>query len=814
MYKCISLAVVLLMVITTTIIIVIGCGGNDNTVSPNIYTPTPATEKMAYITVRVTWPSRGEEGKFIISSGDDNGETHRMPDDAKRIEIKIKEVSSDEVIAEGGIVEPNTIMTLGIPVHVHVDNDPNTPTVFPSPADPNDANNPTLLPPIKVKITARVYDSAEGGNLISEIPPYEQIIYHHTDNPITINLGKYKIEANETKVYKCAPVKLSSKLTITDPTDPNNTPLNPNPIVGKNVQFTISEPNDANAVLDGNSILVGVTDANGVASVWYMYIDENNTNLGKKVQVNVYFLKSQNKTRSIDPNDVICSDSYITEIVDSYVLTVSANPATIFLSSNKNVEADNKRNWLELAKYAQVTPPLYTSTPRPTNTPGTPPTATPTSTPQTTSIITANLKLVIPDDTSGTGTLEPTKTPRPISEKKVTFTIVSGPGTLSSSTGLTDNNGNCSVSFSSDVEGKTIIEAVFQAVDGDPNSTYKSQCEVTTISQPSKYELHSYIWERPNYFVRVPDFKSPYIEPIKELTIHSYLAHVSQYDHSSMEGKIFRFTILSGNATLSSYSGTTPDTGVYNIKISTDDEPGPRTIEYKVECDTGEDGVSPLVVTNTVFVKDGLTFSDDFESYPVGTTIDKLKWSYKKLSDDLIAKNCITGEGISGKCVKLYSPPCYWDHEIIDVGLVGGGSLSYEIRCFIKNGTENTFEIPHMPWNGYFVRGYVNNIEYRYDKNEIYSGWDFSGTYLGTYGHGWESVRIQKVRLPGGFNAIKYYSPGNGLEIRSKSNIDKSRAGGVGIGSKGGTVWFDEVKYYSFDEGYVKKGTTPTPYSY
>jgi hypothetical protein len=352
MYKIIF---TLLLITITTIIVISGCGGDNNTVSPIISTPTPDPSKTAYITVNVQWPSRGEEGKYIISSKNGEELTASITKDTQGIKFYVYDnrdpnISPKPVIGTADIPYPYTSTV--IPVRLD--------DAIVNPNDPNDFTN--ILQMIPVTVRAETYQTV-------------------TFNPTSPNTYEGLISTTEK-------------------------------------DYTIK--------LGQNQI---------------------NLNLG------------------------------------DYVLTVSANPATIY-PSNKGISSGYEdKSWSDLTKSGMNTAPLYTSTP------GNPPaiTSTPVNTPTSipkpySALITANLRLVCPPDTDQNGTPQPTTTPKPVANKTIRFTIVSGDGTLDSYTAVTDENGNCNVNlianYSENSSDITSVRADFQADINDPNSIYSATCLV------------------------------------------------------------------------------------------------------------------------------------------------------------------------------------------------------------------------------------------------------------------------------------------------------------------------------------------------
>jgi hypothetical protein len=158
----------------------------------------------------------------------------------------------------------------------------------------------------------------------------------------------------------------------------------------------------------------------------------------------------------ITPDDFILPMIPIKVVIKAFssIDTSDSNSQIISIEKDYRIELGNNHINLDLGDY-QLT----------VN--GNPETISGTS-PSKTSVITANLALVVPSDNFS----------KPVAGKAITFTIVSGDGTLNSYSGITDQNGNCSVILTPGKENIIKIKADFQAVINDPNTVYSNSCLV------------------------------------------------------------------------------------------------------------------------------------------------------------------------------------------------------------------------------------------------------------------------------------------------------------------------------------------------
>jgi len=145
-----------------TLIISSGCGGENGITQSSSLLTSPASGKIAYITINVKWPETNVSGSYIISSKDNKGElTASMTKDTRRIEVRIYEDKTTsegdpigtEPIGIGTIREPDTTATIA----VHIKN------------NPDDPNTSDVLPVVPVKIWVGAFSDRDGDSLVNPI---------------------------------------------------------------------------------------------------------------------------------------------------------------------------------------------------------------------------------------------------------------------------------------------------------------------------------------------------------------------------------------------------------------------------------------------------------------------------------------------------------------------------------------------------------------------------------------------------------------------------------------------------------------------
>jgi len=348
----------LLLITIITFIIMMGCGGDSNTTSPNISTPTPDPSKTAYIKIKVQWPSRGEEGKYIISSKNGEELTASITKDTQGIKFYVYDnrdlnISPKPIIGTADIAYPKTSEI------IRLDN------AIVNPNDPNDFTN--ILPMIPVIVRAEAYQMVT----FNPTPPdtYENLICAKEKeytiqlgmNQISLNLGEYALTVNVSPsiIYPPADRSISTgyedknwsdsvrvgaitppytrtpgnpptatpkphsalitanlRLVCPPDTDQNGTPIpttTPKPVAGKTIRFTVVS---GDGVLDSYS---AVTDENGNCSV--------NVSAGSVVKLSgteddVISLRADFQADPSDPNSTYTA-TCVVNVKYSYSLALS-----------------------------------------------------------------------------------------------------------------------------------------------------------------------------------------------------------------------------------------------------------------------------------------------------------------------------------------------------------------------------------------------------------------------------------------------------------------------------------------------------------
>lgn len=186
-----KLSLTLLFITIFAIIVFIissGCGGGSGITQPSSLLTSPASGKIAYITINVKWPKANVSGSYIISSKDNKGElTASMTKDTRRIEVRIYEDKptsegdpiGTEPIGIGTIREPDTTATIA----VHIKN------------NPDDPNSSDVLPVVPVKIWVGAFPDRDGNSLVN---PISETLKDYTvvvgNNAINLQLGDYELK--------------------------------------------------------------------------------------------------------------------------------------------------------------------------------------------------------------------------------------------------------------------------------------------------------------------------------------------------------------------------------------------------------------------------------------------------------------------------------------------------------------------------------------------------------------------------------------------------------------------------------------------
>jgi hypothetical protein len=180
----------LLFITILAIIISSGCGGGGGvTQQSTLYTITPNinNNNVAYVILRIKWPEGNDSGSYKIYSAEGKELTASiMPQDTKRIDVKIKDVNDNSIINTGSAMKPET----EIKIPVYLDNS-FIPTPVPGATPGNTPTPVNTLPFIKVKIWVGAYDTEIAGNLL--IDTEKDITLQLGTNDIHLELGDYEL---------------------------------------------------------------------------------------------------------------------------------------------------------------------------------------------------------------------------------------------------------------------------------------------------------------------------------------------------------------------------------------------------------------------------------------------------------------------------------------------------------------------------------------------------------------------------------------------------------------------------------------------
>jgi hypothetical protein len=441
----------LLLVAIVTISILIGCGGNNNGITPSlISTPTVNPSGYGYLTITVVWPQgQSNSNKLIISSSKDgkNLIASSVPYGTTQIVVTVYD--------EKTYVDLNDYTKL-----IYLPNGIHTFNWDPSYIGPTAPVEIGPLPAIDAIVRADAFGIDEA--YITHV--YTKVnIEPGTHNLANIDLGNYSIGLTPTVPGPSdtgdAVINTNLSIVHSTPTGTPATAPSPQPVGNKKIKFTVE-----NVTYTGTDNVI-VTPAD-------IHVDPELTtdpsgNCKAMVKADKKPVKATIKAMlvGLDGQDTDISKTCEVTIGDNYELTVDPNTINITLPPlfKRNANA-----------FGGDETPVPEDTPTPVN-------------------ITATLKIVYP--TPAPNSTSTPKPPKPVTGKLITFEIIEGndEGTYLSLypslenegsivSGFTlDPNGEITATLTTSTAGYKTIKASFQPDPNDPNSIYSDKCYVTVI---------------------------------------------------------------------------------------------------------------------------------------------------------------------------------------------------------------------------------------------------------------------------------------------------------------------------------------------
>jgi hypothetical protein len=380
-----------------------------------------------------------------------------------------------------------------------------------------------------------------------------------------------------------------------------------------------------------------------------------------------------------------------------------------------------------------------------------------------------------------------------------------------------DGDGNGSVKVTSKISPVTVsIMASLINLDDETRILSSNTCEININKKPPEYVLS--LTANPSNLIIIPNFISNYFDLVTDSIITAKITRVNPYPYSTpipLEGKQINFSI-SGDANLSSSVGHVVEqddgNGICQVKLTSNIEnPGPRQIVIKAETII-DSNITALKASLIIPVKDNLIVKENFETYQYNDLLYNIyryshTWNFRPYNypgydnyiDNIVPNNTsllsartygepyISASNTSVKGVSF---------SLIDFSNFPSNIQNVELRFYIRLGNETLTTNKYIPtrYRAHFIFNGYYAMLFR-DDNKIVN---FNKEEISEYAsEQWYDIRMQFIS--GNPKKIIYCINGEIIETNADPGSATPSMQRFGVLTLGGTVWYDEIKFYNLD---------------
>ncbi len=757
--------IITIILLILGIIIATGCGGGgDNITTPSSIT-NPDSNPVSYIAtliLNIHWPQGIIPGSFSISS--ENSEdtlTASMPEDTKKIVVKVLEYANRDNILGRGEADPNDT-TISIPVDLKSVVDPNSPM--------NDPNNPDILPAVKVWVVGEAYDdpNADPDTATPVAVAEKEFQLQVGQHQIDLYLGDYDftLEAAPEQISVNSQSTITATLSLKYPT-----PQPSSPVKNKTINFSIPDLNDGELILQSDpsirgTNISGTTDDTGECRVTL-----------RGDNVSVIPVTAAIPGTSID-------ETVNVEVINSpYSLELKPDYSTFAVGGNNTIAAT-----------AKVIDP-NTGTPQP--------------------LAGVNVSMSIDPGSTGDVILESPPSDFPTNEDGMTWGGLYGmkPGTVTIKGEYpAPDDPNTIITGSCNVEVVSDVVAYYLEATTSGGMTIPPDFKSDFLSPDNEGSVGVVLWGEQssgNWFqMDGEEIRFTIISGSGTFTDgSSQVTGITNYQ-DSCTANLITDSGSPGNRDIvvqAEYAGDPDHPGI--------PPPSPVTCTVHVA-----DGLVYNVDFNEYSV--GTPLFDVAGAEKMG-----YDWGRANPYDpnqNVADKDIIIGGGYNGNCAQLYTGTYGGSYGSCDVDVgpcyLKGGykftSLNYqELRFYVKVGTETLVKGPTLCIGGKWYRGICGlgswndyNLLFRTVPTanpDIYGGTSLDCSQqldIGNFVNDWVEVRIQYLPHLG---KICYWYGDTTPRVYEISGPFSANPG-FHLSSHGGSVWYDEIRQYDLQNLIVK----------